>query len=90
MMPMPHSAIICACLLGLLVSSMKAWLSGAMKAPVTPCKARNRTISSRFCAMPHSMDDMMKPATERMNSRRPPTRSASQPVIGKATALAMM
>ena len=41
-------------------------------------------------AMPHSIDDRMKPATDQMNRRRPPTRSASQPVIGIATALAMM
>ncbi len=86
MIPMPQIAMTCAWRLGREVSSMKLWLSAGMKAPATPWSARNSTISSRFCAMPHSIEAAMKPATERMNSRRPPTRSASQPVTGMATA----
>ena len=40
--------------------------------------------------MPHSIEAMTKPATDQMNSRREPIRSDSQPVIGIATAEAMM
>ena len=88
MIPMPHIAIICGCRDGLLVSTIAAWLSGAMKAPVAPCKARKITISVMFWAIPHSIDDSTKPVTEAINSRRDPIRSASQPVIGIATATA--
>ncbi len=79
-----------ACLLGFEVSSSAAWLSGAMNAPATPCSARNSTISSRFCAMPHSIEATTNPPTDQMNSRREPIRSDSQPVMGIATAEAMM
>ena len=41
-------------------------------------------------AMPHNIEDSTNSATEMMNNRRDPTRSASQPVIGMATALAMI
>ena len=88
--PIPHRAMICACLLGFVVSSIGAWLRGAMNAPATPCRARKITISSRFCAIPHSIEAITKPATDQMNSRREPIRSDSQPVIGIATAEAMM
>ena len=90
MIPMPQIAMICGWRLGRVASSMKAWLKGAMKAPATPCKARKATISSRFWASPHSIEARMNPVTEPMNSRRAPTLSASQPVIGSATAEAMM
>ena len=36
MIPIPQIAIIWDCLLGLVVSSMNAWLSGEMNAPATP------------------------------------------------------
>ena len=50
--------------------------------------SRNSTISSMFWAMPQSIEDATKPATEPMNSLRDPIRSASQPVIGMAIAVA--
>ena len=88
MIPMPQIAIICDWREGLLISSMADWLSGAMNAPEAPCNARNSTISVMFCAIPHNIEATMNPAVERMNRRRDPTRSANQPVIGIATALA--
>ena len=88
MIPIPHTAIICDWRDGLLVSIIAAWLSGAINAPVAPWSARKITISVTFCAMPHSIDDKTNPVTENRNSRREPTRSASQPVIGMATATA--
>ena len=88
MMPMPHSAIICGWRDGLLVSIIAAWASGEMNAPEAPCKALNTTIWVTFWAIPHSIEANTKPATETMNSRRDPIRSASQPVIGMATATA--
>ena len=59
-----------------------------MNAPVTPCNARKITISVMFCASPHIIEAMTNPDTENRNSRREPMRSASQPVIGMATAVA--
>lgn len=88
MIPIPQTAIICDWREGLLVSIIAAWLSGEMKAPVAPCSARNSTISVTFWAIPQSIEDSTKPVTEARNSRRDPTRSASQPVIGMATATA--
>ena len=88
MIPMPQIAIICDWRDGLLVSIMVDWLSGEMKAPVAPCSARNSTIWVTFWAMPHSIEVKTKPATEAMNNRREPKRSASQPVSGMASATA--
>ena len=90
MMPSPQIAITCGWRLGFEVSSMKLWLSGGMNAPLTPCRARNSTISPRFCAIPHIIEARMNPTTEKMKRRLAPTRSLSQPVAGIATALAMM
>ena len=64
--------------------------SGAMKAPQMPCSTRNITISSRLFARPHSADAMVKPTTEKMNSRFWPIRSDIQPVSGVAMAAATM
>ena len=88
MIPMPHMAIICGWRLGRLVSIIAAWLSGEMNAPAAPWSARKITISVMFCAMPHSIEAITKPTTEKMNRRREPILSASQPVIGMATATA--
>ena len=88
MIPIPHSAIICGCREGRLVSIMAVWLSGEMNAPVAPCSARKITIWVRFCAVPQSIEEATKPATEKMNSRREPIRSASQPVTGMQIAVA--
>ena len=69
---------------------MKLWLSGGMNAPAMPWSARKTTMSSRFCAIPHIIEVAMNAATDQMNSGRAPTRSANHPVMGIATALAMM
>ncbi len=69
---------------------MKLWLKGAMNAPATPWIARKITISVRFTAVPQAIEARMNPAVDMMNRRRAPIRSASQPVIGVATAAAMM
>ena len=61
-----------------------------MKAPLTPCTARNSTISVSDVAIAHSTEAMVKPTTEISSSRLRPTRSASQPLIGKAIAEATM
>ena len=61
-----------------------------MNAPATPWRARKITISSRFCAIPHSIEATTNPATDHTNSRREPILSESQPVIGIATAEAMI
>ena len=87
---MPHSAMICGWRLGRVVSSSELWLSGAMNAPPTPWSARNSTISSRFWARPHSIEAPTNSVTEIRKRRREPILSASQPVIGIATAEAMM
>ncbi len=68
------------------MSNNVAWASGTMNAPLTPWKARNTTISPSDVAVAHSIEAMVKPATEVSSSRLRPTLSASQPLIGKAMA----
>ena len=45
-----------------------------------PCSRRKTTISSIFCASPHSSDANVKPAAQAMNSFLRPKRSAIQPI----------
>ena len=88
--PMPHTDMALACLDGGLMSIITVWLSGFMNAAATPCITRNATIAGRLVAKPHSMDAATKPTMLTRNSLRLPSRSASQPVIGMATAEATM
>ncbi len=86
MIPMPQIDIARACRSGGLISSITDCDSGPMNAALTPCRKRKATICSSDCAAPHAIEAMMKPMTAAMNSSRRPIRSASQPVIGIATA----
>ena len=90
MMPMPQMDIARGASEGLLISSMIVWESGPINAAHIPWKTRKATISVRLVAMPHSIDARMNPATAPRTKFREPILSASQPVIGIATALAMI
>ena len=61
-----------------------------MKAPLTPWIARKPTISMSEVAIAHRTESAVTPTTEMTSRRFRPTRSASQPLIGKAIAEAMM
>ncbi len=88
MIPMPQIDIARAWRSGGLMSSITACDSGPIKAANTPCKKRKATICSSDCAAPHAIDATMNPKIAIRNNSRRPIRSASQPVIGIATALA--
>src|SRR3546814_19786429 len=90
MIPIPQIDIARAWRSGGLMSSITDCDSGPMKAALIPWMKRNATISSRFWAAPHAIDAMMNPTTAPRNSARRPMRSASQPVIGIATAEAII
>ena len=90
MIPMPQIDIARACFSGGLISSITDCESGPMKAALIPCRKRNATICSSDCAAPHAIDATMNPAMAPRNNSRRPMRSASQPVIGIATAEARM
>ena len=85
-MPMPQIDIALACFDGGLMSIITVWLSGFMNAAATPWSTRNKTIAGRFVASPHSIEAAVKPIIAARNKLREPTRSASQPVTGIATA----
>ena len=61
------------------MSSMVDCDSGTSAAPNTPCNRRNSTICSSDCATPHSMEAIVKPTRQVMNSRLRPNRTDSQP-----------
>ena len=84
--PAPNRAMALPCFSFGLRSIRVAWASGTMKAPATPCSARNITISDRFCATAQSREAKVKAITDQMKSGLRPTLSASQPVIGMAMA----
>ena len=65
-----------------------AWPSGMIGAPNAPCATRARISASRLPAMPHSREVTVKPITVKNIRLRQPSRLASQPVIGVATAVA--
>ena len=64
--------------------------SGTRAAPNTPCSTRNSTICGSVCAMPHSIEATVKPATETRNSRFSPNRPERNPVGGVMMAAATM
>ncbi len=70
------------------VASRMAWPSGMIGAPNAPCATRARISVSRLPAKPHSSEVMVKPSTVKNIRLRQPSRLASQPVIGVATAVA--
>ena len=86
--PMPHitRAVGWRCL-GKVASRM-AWPIGMIGAPNAPCATRARIRVSRLLAKPHSSEVTVKPSTVKNIRLRQPTRLASQPVIGVATAVA--
>jgi hypothetical protein len=90
MTPPPNSAIARAWRLGGLMSNNVAWAKGTRKAPLTPWRMRKPTISGRVCATAQKKEATVKPITDQSSSRLRPTRSASQPEIGKAIAEATM
>jgi hypothetical protein len=83
-------AKVIGCLLGALTSNMIVIVIGPIKAEAAPWIARNRTISGKEVAAPHRAEATRKTTIEVRNSRRDPTRSESQPVIGVKMAVAMM
>jgi len=50
--------------------------NGTSAAPNMPCNTRNNTIWTSDCAMPHSIEATVKPATEIRNSGFTPKRAA--------------
>jgi hypothetical protein len=72
------------------VSSSTDCDSGTSAAPNPPWTRRNSTISSSEVAAPHSIDEIVKPATAIRNSRFRPKRAASSPVGGVMMAAATM
>ena len=91
MIPMPHSAIICGWPRRPVGIDHRCLAERRDEGPGRALQARGTSPSrSMFWAMPHSIEVSTKPGTEAMNRRREPIRSASQPVIGIATAMAMI
>ncbi len=74
---------------GLMLSSTVCE-SGTRAAPKSPCSQRKITISATDCAMPQSMEAMVKPTTETMKRRLRPIRAVRNPVSGVAIAAATM
>ena len=88
--PITHSAMARACFSGGLMSSSTACDIGISAAPQMPCNRRAATISGKDCAKPHSAEATVKPTMDERNTRRRPTRPASQPLRGVMMAAAMM
>ena len=88
--PAPQTAIAWPCFSGGLMSSSTAWESGISAAPNSPWSRRNRTISARLVAMPHSIEATVKPAMEIRNTILRPSRSARKPVSGVMIVAATM
>src|SRR6266550_9364403 len=65
-----------------------AWPSGMIGAPNAPCATRAKIRVSRLLATPHNSEVTVKPSTVKNIRLRQPSRLASQPVIGVATAVA--
>ena len=53
---------------------------------VSSCRMRNATSSGRLPATPHRAEPSENKAIARQNTRRAPSRSASQPLTGRKTA----
>ena len=60
--------------------------TGTIMAPPSPCRMRNATSSGRLPATPHRAEPSENSAIARQNTRRAPSRSASQPLTGRNTA----
>ena len=65
-----------------------AWPIGMIGAPNRPWATRARISVSRLLAIPHRKEETVKPSTVKNIRLRQPSRLASQPVIGVATAVA--
>lgn len=70
--------------------SMMLCPTGPSAAPAIPWITRNTTICSMLPASPHITEAATNRPTLSRNSRRMPSRSASQPLTGVAMAEAMM
>ena len=86
--PTPHIASAAGCSRGGNVASSTACPIGMIGAPNAPCATRNMISVSRLPAIPHRIEDAVKPSTVENIRVRQPRRAASQPVIGVATAVA--
>ncbi len=60
--------------------------TGTIMAPPIPCRIRNTTSSGRLLAKPHRVEASENSAIAIQNTRRAPSRSASQPLSGRNTA----
>jgi len=87
---MPQIAITLPRLAGGYMSSKIACDKGPSAAPNTPWTRRNTTICSRFCAAPHRIEAMVKPAMQVMMRFFLPKRAASHPTGAVMMAAAMM
>ena len=72
------------------MSSNVACDSGTRAALNMPCSRRNATICANDCATPHSIDAIVKPRMQQMNSGLRPNRTASQPTGAVMIAAAVM
>ena len=88
MIPIAQKAIALPRSSGGKVSRRIACDRGPIMPPVTPCKMRKNTSNSRLGAMPHRKEAAVKLATLTNIRRRRPKVLASQPLIGRITAVA--
>lgn len=64
--------------------------TGIMKAAPIPCRTREATSIGRFADSPQASEPRVNTATAKPNTRRVPNLSASQPLSGISTAIAMV
>ena len=88
MLAMPKIDITVACWVRGELSSRMVCPSGTSGAPAAPCTMRQKMSSSSEFAAPHMKVAMPKNRAAAIMTWRWPKRSASQPVIGVATAVA--
>ncbi len=87
-LPAPQITITVACSSRGKVASTMPWPIGMIVAPNSPWPTRYRISESRLSATPHMNEQTVKPRTLKNITLRQPSRAASQPVIGVATAVA--
>ena len=88
MMPMPQMAMAIPRWRAGNVSIIVACDSGTSGPPARPCRKRANTMAARLGAAPAAADVSVNATVARMNSRLRPSRSLSQPVMGRLMALA--
>jgi hypothetical protein len=70
------------------MSRIVACDNGTIDAPNTPCSVRNSTISVSDSAVPHSIDETVKPTRATMKRFLRPKRADNQPTGGVMMAAA--